>query len=715
MNFVNPIELLELKEFDSDSIKKAKRRKLAEIELSDNGYISHNSNQIDKSALITITEQLQDSDKLKVFYTLSKQRSLTNFLSNGSTDFFESQQIPQELYSHDIINVISVPFASALDNELLNALREHDTYTIKLLSQHPPLITSSDIDKSYSKTSNHLKGLSSELNSLKNRIDNDTSIYNESNCEGVYYTIKSKIHVPTLNALPQHLQGERNDIGQKLRNLSVAVFNSFNDERVSLDISRYALDIKLSGVTKNTVTKDFEEISKIKSERDHNSKYAPVLKKYAEKLLLSRNLLAGIDKSNYGIEKVKSSLKSFLSVDELNGLPNLFQEIRNQIALALRGLAVAVWNKFGDLDYSKLLIGIALKINVDGDIYENLTDAKNQLSDLESDEYKPVIDALTQTNTVLKNIPAGQRIDTYKVKSLLNKLLPDSVLASFGRKGGNTLNDFIVQYIPVISRLDKSYASGRIKVLLDNCSNTDNNYNKILGYYNKIKPSAVTSTITSATNTATNVVSKVWNFIVTLIGWLFIGGIAIAILSAVFDSCDSSSSSNKPSSSYTAPSKKRQTSSKPKKTYTSPYKGNQLSNGSSPYNNCFGSGLYTGNAELTIRNGSNSDAIVCLYNTFTDRTIRNEYVPKGQNFKMTKIPQGYYKIRTMYGRDWNPTIKNNCGTNGDFETAKYFKEHDNTQYFESNSYSYSVFEMTLHEVSGGNARTSRINEGDFFN
>lgn len=147
----------------------------------------------------------------------------------------------------------------------------------------------------------------------------------------------------------------------------------------------------------------------------------------------------------------------------------------------------------------------------------------------------------------------------------------------------------------------------------------------------------------------------------------------------------------------------------------SPYKGNQLQNGSSPLNACFGKGSYNGNATLTIKNGSSSDAIVCLYSVSRDRTIRNEYVQKNTNFKISNIGQGYYKIRVLYGNDWNPTLENHCGSKGNFETDVSFSEFDGEQFFEDNENGYTIATVTLYTVSGGNARTSSISQSEFFN
>ncbi|MGO4819578.1 hypothetical protein [Flavobacterium sp. W22_SRS_FP1] len=146
----------------------------------------------------------------------------------------------------------------------------------------------------------------------------------------------------------------------------------------------------------------------------------------------------------------------------------------------------------------------------------------------------------------------------------------------------------------------------------------------------------------------------------------------------------------------------------------SPYLGNQLMNGASPLDDCFGKGLYNGRATLTIKNGGSSDAIICLYSISDDRTIRNEYVQKDSNFKMSNISQGNYKIRVLYGNDWNPNLTNSCGSTGNFENNVNFSEFDSTDYFEDSDRGHTVATITLYTVEGGNASSSSIDQSTFF-
>ena len=146
----------------------------------------------------------------------------------------------------------------------------------------------------------------------------------------------------------------------------------------------------------------------------------------------------------------------------------------------------------------------------------------------------------------------------------------------------------------------------------------------------------------------------------------------------------------------------------------SKFVGNQLQDGASPLTNCFGEGIYDGNATLTIDNGGNSDAIVCLYSISDDRTIRNEYVRKNSSFTMSNIAQGSYKIRVFHGNDWNPELENSCGTRGNFESDVNFTEFDGTEYFEDSNRGYTTATITLYTVAGGNASSSSIDQSQFF-
>jgi hypothetical protein len=146
----------------------------------------------------------------------------------------------------------------------------------------------------------------------------------------------------------------------------------------------------------------------------------------------------------------------------------------------------------------------------------------------------------------------------------------------------------------------------------------------------------------------------------------------------------------------------------------SKYKNNQLKNGASPFDKYFGITREKGNAQLIVYNGAKSDAIICLYNLSKRKVIRNEYVRKNTNYTIFKIPQGRYKIKVLFGNDWNPEKVKFTGIKGYFDSDISCTEFDQEDYFKDDGHEYSIIKVTLYSVENGNATTSNINEDDFF-
>jgi len=167
-----------------------------------------------------------------------------------------------------------------------------------------------------------------------------------------------------------------------------------------------------------------------------------------------------------------------------------------------------------------------------------------------------------------------------------------------------------------------------------------------------------------------------------------------------------------------------QTKKQSKNVIPSKFKGNQLVNGTSPYDSFFGKGSYDDNSlhKIKFKAAKYSDVIVCLVNLSNNKIIRNEYIRQGETFEMTKIPDGTYYLKSIYGNDWNPNkmIFNNQ-VQGAFDTDLSFSKSDDitdrflfSQKKTADGISYATYEVTLHLVKHGNMESERINENEFF-
>ena len=105
---------------------------------------------------------------------------------------------------------------------------------------------------------------------------------------------------------------------------------------------------------------------------------------------------------------------------------------------------------------------------------------------------------------------------------------------------------------------------------------------------------------------------------------------------------------------------------------------------------------------LRIENGTTDDAVVVL--TIASRSVAAAYVRAGEAFEIPGIPDGSFNVAFAAGSSWDG-----------------LSFHSNVQYtrflqplsFESDAYTYTTWEITLHPVPFGTGRTSHIPAAQF--
>jgi hypothetical protein len=132
MAFLNPIEILELngkdlREIDNNSIKKAKKRLFADIELSDNGSFDYLGNTFSKSEVENSINQLENPDLLEIYYFVSQYRELQNFLSSADSNLFKNFRREGIFILDQVINFISPYYANSFNKIILNIYLSENT------------------------------------------------------------------------------------------------------------------------------------------------------------------------------------------------------------------------------------------------------------------------------------------------------------------------------------------------------------------------------------------------------------------------------------------------------------------------------------------------------------------------------------------------------------------------------------------------------------
>ncbi len=631
MQYINPIEILGLSNvtdttnIDNETIKKAKRKLFADIDLSDNGYFEYYGLKLTKGDCEKVIDELANNDLKEFYLYLASNKKLNNFIVNGNDDVFKNFKQDSIFKLPEFIKFISPYFAPKFGKAFLNAFENGDVEKTKSILKASLLISQSEINIAFKGVTNHINSEIYDVNEITKEIKNENSNFNETTINGVIKIVKESFPNQILNCLPQYFESQILKIANSVNYLNVAIWDNFDNSQVCNDLLEHILTLNIGGLDKPTFEKNYLIVKKKYEERKAEEKFSPILKKYASFIIEIKSKIDGVKNQTIGSSIIKYWVEDKIKINEINQLDSTFNELKSQVAIHLKIISVEIWNNYSDLETSLYLITIADSINnVEASFKKIISESKSELIKIKIDR-----EIIKPTYSAPKNY-------------------------SSNRSNSDNSGCWWIFGILIIF------------VIIFNCNLNKNSSN----YSNDSSEDSQSIVDTVATTYNDSAVANAVGFPIV-------------------------------DSTVTSP-------------IESPYIGNQLKDGASPLTGCFGKGIYSGNATLTIKNGGNSDAIICLYSISDDRTIRNEYVRKNSSFTMSNIAQGEYKIRVFYGNDWNPNLENSCGTKGNFETDVNFSEFDGTKYFHDSDGLYSIVTITLEAVVNGNASTSAIDQSQFF-
>lgn len=113
----------------------------------------------------------------------------------------------------------------------------------------------------------------------------------------------------------------------------------------------------------------------------------------------------------------------------------------------------------------------------------------------------------------------------------------------------------------------------------------------------------------------------------------------------------------------------------------------------------------SGMGELLIRNGSNRDGAIILA-TPQGNSVKAAFIRMDDSFTLVGIPDGHYVVYFTTGEAWSSDQRR-------FTQDFTYQRFDEELYFETTSQRYSVWNVTLHPVVGGNAVTRAVSQDSF--
>tara|TARA_B100000780_G_scaffold60389_1_gene38815 strand:- start:1311 stop:1943 length:633 start_codon:yes stop_codon:yes gene_type:complete len=138
------------------------------------------------------------------------------------------------------------------------------------------------------------------------------------------------------------------------------------------------------------------------------------------------------------------------------------------------------------------------------------------------------------------------------------------------------------------------------------------------------------------------------------------------------------------------------------------------SNGNSPYDALYGSGVYhsTQNSIL-VTAPEQSDLVFLLKDLRSNRFIRNEFIRAGTKFNLTKIPYGRYKFYYSYGKGWSNLAPFKKGAaKGNFTIGKGVSKSDDRIDFEFENGYKGSYTLKLQMIENGNLSTEEASEDE---
>ena len=370
MLFINPIEILELQQsdiasIDDTAIKKAKKKLIAEIELSDDGQFNYKGHKLTKSDCEKAIAELNNVDRKEYFYHLATSNQLlNNYLAIGDEKLFSAFKQEGIYKLPDFINFVSPYFAYNFGRSLLKAIKNNNQSLVSSILRTQSLIKATEINIAFKSISIEIQNRILEVDRIRKEIKEEESAYTSVSVKETLEIIKKYFPVDIINSLPTYFQSQINKIASSINYLQLAIWDVYDNSQVSHDLLEYTLKLNIESVDKPTFEKNFEIIKRRNDERIEQEKNAPVLKRWASVLIQIKTATTKVEAKTLTPKEAVANVTASCNVSELNSLPPFANEIRNQIGYSLRSLSISSWNEQNDIASALQLIKLALLINV---------------------------------------------------------------------------------------------------------------------------------------------------------------------------------------------------------------------------------------------------------------------------------------------------------------------------------------------------------------
>jgi tetratricopeptide (TPR) repeat protein len=253
-NYLNPFELLNLAEledpwdFDVQSVQKAKKALLQEIDLEDGKVEWMPGLKIDRSRAIRVVEELNEEWQRYWHHLIYQNKGLLNFLSRGKLDHFfaDAEVSPIELlealddHAEDFAPWLSERFVPQYNLALVQAIERKDMDAVNCLIAGRRWVVPENEDKCFEGAHRQLAML---LQPLRDASKNSEKL--KPSVESVKQILDASDLGLLLSVLPLAFQKERSEAAALIRIISVDAHNHHGDAELATAILEFSKPLAL--------------------------------------------------------------------------------------------------------------------------------------------------------------------------------------------------------------------------------------------------------------------------------------------------------------------------------------------------------------------------------------------------------------------------------------------------------------------------------------
>ncbi|MCF6407474.1 hypothetical protein L3C95_31560 [Chitinophaga filiformis] len=396
--FINPVEILnlaatDLTTIDDTVIKRAKKAVLAEIDLSDDGFFDYHGQQLTRTDCERAIDELEQRDKLEFYHFIANHAALSKFLLKGDESFFTAFRHESIYKLPEFVRFISPYFASAYDSTLWKAWQRNDG-SLGQLTAIDPVITPDDTEASCKTLWNALVRQVEDVVALTDEVK-DTTKEIDINAVVAHATIL--MDKERLNTLPSYFQEVRNRMAVALRNLSVEINNTRANLAVAKQLHQDILLLKIDGVAKETIVKDYEVLLNIEQEMKAEKGEDPIVNQYLELIRLLTQIVDASANPQTHVGGVKIWVDKHIDIAAISALDGKYKSIKYRLAIKLSALGGNIWKHHGNKEAAISYIEMAERIQgLEAETLELLSNAKFQIF---SQDRPPVVGGHNADNT----------------------------------------------------------------------------------------------------------------------------------------------------------------------------------------------------------------------------------------------------------------------------------------------------------------------------